>query len=159
TGIALMSDNDTTGEILWAAEVGHRGQAVHEALVQRRGVRHARRGRTTRYRSLRFQNRRRPEGWLPPSLESRAHNIVTWVERLRRLCPVGALSLEAVRFDTQLLQNPNISGLEYQQGTLAGTEMREYLLLTWGYRCAYCHQAATRWEVEHIVPRSRGGSN
>src|SRR5262249_54540693 len=34
TGIDLMSDNDTTGEILWAAEVAHRGQAVHEALVQ-----------------------------------------------------------------------------------------------------------------------------
>src|SRR5262249_25145600 len=85
TGITLM--NDTTGEIVWAAEVAHRGHAVHEALVQRREVRHARRGRKTRYRPPRFQNRRRPEGWLPPSLASRIHEVLTWVERLRRLVP------------------------------------------------------------------------
>src|SRR5262249_33283829 len=65
----------------------------------------------------------------------------------------------AVRFDTQLLQYPDICGLEYQQGTLAGIEIREYLLLKWGYRCAYCRQRATRWELDHIVPRSRGGRN
>ena len=75
---------------------------------------------------------------------------------------MGALSLEAVRFDTQLLQNPDIAGVAYQQGTLAGTEVREYLLLKWSYRCAYCHTEATstnRWEIDHIVPRSRGGSD
>jgi 5-methylcytosine-specific restriction endonuclease McrA len=89
-------------------------------------------------------------------------NVLTWVERLARWCPLDAISLEAVRFDTQLLQNPEITGLEYEPGTLAGTEVREYLLLKWGYRCAYCHQEATptnRWEVDHIVPRSRGGSD
>ena len=48
---------------------------------------------------------------------------VTWVERLRRWCPIGALSLELVKFDTQLLQNAEISGIEYQQGELAGYEV------------------------------------
>src|SRR5262249_37049948 len=157
TGIALL--NDMTGELLWAMEVLHRGSVVHEALVQRRAVRRSRRGRTTRYRPPRFQNRGRPQGWLPPSLESRVHNILTWVERLRRLCPVGASRLEAVRFDAQLLQNPDLSGVAYQHGTLAGTEIREYLLLKWGYPCAYCKQQAPRWEVDHTIPRSRGGSD
>jgi 5-methylcytosine-specific restriction endonuclease McrA len=99
---------------------------------------------------------------LPPSLQSRIQNIVTWVDRLTRWCPIGALSLEAVRFDTQLLQNPGISGVEYQQGELAGVEVREYLLLKWDYRCAYCQQPATisnPWEIDHILPRSRGGSD
>jgi hypothetical protein len=92
-------------------------------------------------------------------LLSRVQNIVTWVQRLQRWCPVGAMSYEAVRFDMQLLQNPDITGLEYQNGTLAGTEIREYLLSKWQYRCAYCTNEATQWEVDHIIPRSRGGSN
>jgi hypothetical protein len=62
-----------------------------------------------------------------------------------------------VRFDIQLLEDPDIAGLEYQRGTLAGWEVREYALVKWGYRCAYCHQEATRWELDHILPRSRGG--
>ena len=74
----------------------------------------------------------------------------------------SAHQFEAVRFDTQLLQNPEIAGVEYQRGEVAGMEVREYLLLKWGYRCAYCHQQATatnRWEIDHILPRSRGGSD
>ncbi len=59
----------------------------------------------------------------------------------------------------QLMEQPDTTGIEYQQGTLAGWEVREYLLLKWGYRCAYCHQEATRWEVDHLQPRSRGGSH
>jgi len=34
-------------------------------------------------------------------------------------------------FDTQKLQNPEISGVEYQQGELFGYEVREYLLEKW----------------------------
>jgi 5-methylcytosine-specific restriction endonuclease McrA len=98
---------------------------------------------------------------LPPSLQSRVQNIVTWVDRLARWCPIGAISFEAVRFDTQLLQHPDITGVKYQYGELAGMEVREYLLLKWNYHCAYCHQQATatnRWEIDHILPRSLGGS-
>jgi 5-methylcytosine-specific restriction endonuclease McrA len=156
TGITLL--NDATGALLWAAEIVHRGQAVHDALDQRRVVRRSRRHRKTRYRAARFQNRRRRARGLPPSLASRVHHVLTWVERLCRLCPLGSISVAAVRCDTHLLQNPASSRREYQQGTLAGTEIREYLLLKWGYRCAYCHQTATRWEVDQIIPRSRGGS-
>jgi len=157
TGLAVL--NDATGEVVWAAELTHRGHQVKEALDTRRAQRRGRRQRQTRYRPPRFDNRRRPEGWLPPSLTSRIQNVVTWVQRLRRYAPIGAISYELVRFDTQLIEHPDITSIEYQQGTLAGWETREYLLLKWGYRCAYCHQEATRWEVDHILPRSRGGSN
>src|SRR5215469_3951913 len=150
------------GDVVWAGELSHRGEQVHQALGDRRTVRSSRRQRHTRYRPARFDNRARPSGWLAPSLESRVYNIVTWVERLARWCPLDAISLEAVRFDTQLLQDPAIAGTEYQHGTLAGTEVREYLLLKWGYRCAYCHQeavASNHWEIDHIIPRCRGGSD
>ncbi len=157
TGLAVV--NDATGQVVWAADLSHRGQAITKALADRQAVRRKRRQRKTRYRAARFDNRSRRAGWLPPSLESRVHNIVTWVGRLRRLCPIAAISLEVVRFDTQLLEHPDITGVEYQQGTLAGYEVREFLLERWGRRCAYCRKTDVPLQVEHIVPRARGGSH
>jgi hypothetical protein len=124
TGLALL--NDATGQVVWAAEVTHRGHRVRDALLARRALRHGRRQRHTRYRPARFANRRRQEGWLPPSLESRLSNVLTWMRRLCRFAPIGAISQELVRFDTRLIETPDISRAEYQQGELAGYEVREY---------------------------------
>lgn len=49
-----------------------------------------------------------------------------------------AISSDMVRFDMQALDNLEISGAEYRQGTLQGYELREYLLEKWGRKCAYC---------------------
>ncbi|TBR61314.1 HNH endonuclease [Westiellopsis prolifica IICB1] len=157
TGIALV--NDTTGEVVFAAELKHRGFAIRDALTSRRQLRRGRRNRKTRYRKPRFLNRTRPLGWLAPSLQSRIENIKTWVEKLRKLAPITAISQELVKFDMQLMRNPDIEGKEYQQGTLAGYETREYLLEKWGRQCAYCGVKDVPLQIEHIHPRSKGGSN
>lgn len=157
TGIAVV--NDVTSQVVWAAEVAHRGQQIKEGMDRRRAYRRSRRSRHTRYRPRRFANRRRRDGWLPPSLESRITNVLTWVARIRRWCPIGAISLELVKFDMQFMQNPEISGVEYQQGELAGYELREYLLEKFHRQCAYCGKTNTPLEVEHIIPKSRGGSD
>lgn len=57
------------------------------------------------------------------------------------------------------MQNAEISGIEYQQGTLIGYEIREYLLEKWGRKCVYCNATDVPLEIEHIFPKSRGGSN
>jgi 5-methylcytosine-specific restriction endonuclease McrA len=169
TGLALVRESETgdaeTGALerlehgLWFGELAHRGQAIREALEQRRHYRRARRARKTRYREPRFLNRTRRDGWLPPSLQHRVETTVNWVERLQRLAPITALSQELVRFDTQAMQNPEISGVEYQQGELAGYEVREYLLEKWNRTCAYCGATHVPLEIEHIQPKSRGGSD
>jgi hypothetical protein len=153
TGLALV--DDAMGRVAWAAEVAHRGQRIRDALLVRKARRRGRRQRKTHYRPARFANRRRREGWLPPSLASRIGNVLTWVARLRRSAPVDAVSLELVKFDTQLLQHPGISGVEYQQGELAGYEVREYLLEKWQRRCAYCGAQNVPLQIEHIVPKVR----
>jgi 5-methylcytosine-specific restriction endonuclease McrA len=157
TGIALI--NDSTGEVVFAAQLKHRGFAIRDALTSRRQLRRSRRNRKTRYRQPRFLNRTRREGWLPPSLTSRVENIKTWVERLRKFAPIEAISQELVRFDMQLIRHRHIHGKEYQQGTLAGYETREYLLEKWGRQCAYCDAKDIPLQVEHIQPRAKGGSN
>jgi 5-methylcytosine-specific restriction endonuclease McrA len=157
TGLAII--NDVSGEVVFAAELSHRGQAITLALSDRRAVRRARRQRHTRYRKPRFNNRRRKAGWLAPCLESRVHNLLTWVNRLRRVCPITALSLELVKFDTQAMENPQIAGTDYQQGTLAGYEIREYLLQKWKRQCAYYGKSNVPLQVEHLHPRAHGGTN
>lgn len=157
TGLALV--NDSTGEVVWAASLQHRGFQIRDALTSRRQLRRSRRNRKTRYRKPRFLNRTRQEGWLPPSLNSRVANILTWVKRLSLLCQITAISQELARFDTQQMEDAEISGLGYQQGTLAGYEVREFLLEKWNRACAYCGAKDTRVEVEHIQARSKGGSN
>jgi 5-methylcytosine-specific restriction endonuclease McrA len=155
TGLALLSGS----AVVWAAELTHRGQRIKDVLATRRAIRRNRRHRKTRYRQPRFLNRTRSDGRLAPSLQSRVDNVMTWVRRLSRVCPITALSQELVRFDMQLMQNSEISGVAYQQGELAGYECREYLLEKWGRRCAYCKKAHVPLEIEHIVPKSRGGSD
>ena len=157
TGIAVVQES--TGRVVNALEIKHRGQQIKNNLESRRALRRGRRNRQTRYRQLRFLKRKRPDGWLPPSLMGRVFNIETWVRRLQKLCPVTTISQELVRFDTQKIQNPEITGIEYQRSELFGFEVKEYLLQKWGRKCAYCNVKNTPLEVEHIKPKSCGGNN
>lgn len=159
TGIALVADFQHGKRVIWAGELIHRGRVIKTALATRRVLRSNRRNRKTRYRQARFDNRRRREGWLSPSLMSRVYNLITWGSRLRRFTAITTINMELVRFDTQALQNPEICGVEYQQGELMGYEVREYLLEKWGRKCVYCGTKDKPLEVEHIIPKSRGGSN
>jgi 5-methylcytosine-specific restriction endonuclease McrA len=155
TGLAIVQGE----KVIWGAELTHRGQQIKNDLESRRAIRRNRRHRKTRYRKPRFFNRTRKPGWLPPSLNSRVENIQTLVNRITRYVPITGISQELVKFDLQAMQNPEISGKEYQQGELAGYEVREYLLQKWGRKCAYCGAESVPFEVEHIQPKSKGGSD
>ncbi|HAN72912.1 MAG TPA: HNH endonuclease [Planktothrix sp. UBA8407] len=155
TGIALIQGE----KVVWGAELTHRGQGIKASLESRRSLRRSRRNRHTRYRQPRFLNRKRSEGWLAPSLQHRVKTILTWVRKLIKLAPIDSIVQELVRFDLQKLENPEISGIEYQQGQLAGYEVREYLLEKWDRKCAYCGVENVPFEVEHIHPKSKGGTD
>ncbi|MBP5974372.1 HNH endonuclease [Brasilonema sp. CT11] len=155
TGIAVLDGDDA----IWAAELEHRGWQIKDSLESRRSLRRSRRKRKTRYRQPRFDNRKRIEGWLAPSLMHRVLTVETWVKRLCRYAPITSIAMELVKFDTQKMQNPEVSGVEYQQGELAGYEVRQYLLEKWGDKCAYCDIGDTPLQIEHIHSRAKGGSN
>ena len=97
TGIALVTNQ---GNVIWGMELQHRGQQIKDALSHRRHVRRGRRNRNTRYRKAKFLNRKRPNGWLAPSLKHRVLTTVTWVKRLHNFAPIGAIAQELVKFDT-----------------------------------------------------------
>lgn len=154
SGVAILINN----EISWVAHIKH-NLSIKDSLLKRSAYRRSRRNRKTRYRQARFLNRRKPEKWIPPSLQSKVNNIKTWVDRLIKICPITKVCLEHCKFDTQLMSNPEINGIEYQQGTLQGYEVREYLLEKFGRKCCYCKKEGVPLEIEHIIPKSRGGSN
>lgn len=160
TGVALVREAEASTAVLNLFELVHRGWQISEALTARRQMRRARRNRNTRYRAPRFLNRgNRQRGWLAPSLQHRVETTMAWITRLQRWAPISAISSELVRFDMQLLENPEISGVEYQQGTLAGSEVREYLLEKWGRKCAYCGAEHVTLQIEHMHPKAKGGTN
>lgn len=169
TGLAVAriaeSVEAQTGEIepvlhiCFLMELVHRGAAIKKSLHARAAMRRRRRG-NLRYRAPRFLNRgNKKEGWLAPSLRHRVDTTCSWVGRLRRLAPITHLAQELVRFDMQLMQNPEITGVEYQQGTLQGYEVRQYLLEKFNRTCAYCDATGVPLQMEHIHCRASGGSD
>ena len=159
TGIALVALFKRGETLIWAANLTHRGEFIKERLQKRRNVRRSRRNRKVRYRKARFKNRRRAKGWLAPSLVSRIDNVYNWGKKLIKLSPIAMILVETARFDTQKIMNPEISGIKYQQGTLQGYEIREYLLEKWKRKCAYCDKKGVPLQIEHIHPKSKGGSD
>nr|YP_009367576.1 putative HNH endonuclease [Pseudocharacium americanum]YP_009367665.1 putative HNH endonuclease [Ignatius tetrasporus]ARK14632.1 putative HNH endonuclease [Pseudocharacium americanum]ARK14721.1 putative HNH endonuclease [Ignatius tetrasporus] len=159
TGMALVVQGKKQTKALLGIHLKHRGKHITQALKKRSVSRKFRRSRKTRYRPPRFLNRTRPIGWLPPSINSRLNNITNWVRKLKVWAPLSSIEVENVKFDIQKLQNPEIQGIEYQQGTLMGYEVREYILEKFHKTCAYCGQTKGRLEIDHIIPKSKGGSN
>lgn len=149
--------------ISFLMELTHRGRQIKDALHSRAALRRGRRSRNLRYRAKRILNRRKPQGWLAPSLMHRVHTTCSWVTRIRNLAPVTHLAQELVKFDMQAMQAKSdgvgIEGIQYQHGTLFGYEVREYLLEKWGRKCMYCDKTGVPLQVEHITPKARGGSN
>ncbi len=153
-GIAAIANEET----LLQAEVQLRTD-ISEKLTHRRTYRRTRRGRKTRYRVPRYANRTRKAGWLSPSVSSKLAATLKVVRFIASLLPVRRVNVEIASFDTQKMRNPEITGVAYQQGTLFGYQVREYLLEKWQRTCAYCGAKDTPLQVEHIVPEGRGGSD
>ncbi|WP_189240709.1 RNA-guided endonuclease IscB [Planomonospora parontospora] len=161
TGLSLFTaTSEGVRRGLFALQLDHRGGKIRDRLAARAAYRRGRRSRNLRYRAPRFHNRTRPDGWLAPSLRHRLDGTLSWVTRLSRWAPVRALHVERVAFDTFALSAGRpLAGVEYQQGTLHGYEVRAYLLEKWNRTCAYCGAQNIPLNIDHIQPRARGGSD
>lgn len=143
----------------YSAEVIARDNISYR-ISDRRMYRRNRRSRKTRYRKPRFKNRKnKKKGWLPPSLEQKVAVQLNEIDHLHRYFPIETIIVEVAEFDIQKIKNPDISGKDYQQGTLQGYNIRNYLLEKHGRKCFYCDKEVSSFEVEHMLPKAKGGSN
>jgi hypothetical protein len=75
TGVAAVLKEKKESVLIWGAHLHHRGLSIKESLLTRRSLRAGRRARKTRYRCARFDNRKKPAGWLTPSIKSRVDDV------------------------------------------------------------------------------------
>ena len=128
----------TRSKVLFESDVELRNDIVN-LLSTRKQNRRTRRNHKTRYRKPRFNNRRRKEGWLAPSVQNKVDSHLTVIRKVHDILPITKVIVEVASFDIQKIKNPMISGTEYQQGEqLDFWNVREYVLFRDGHICQCC---------------------
>ncbi len=144
---------------VYSAEVKLRYDIV-KLNSERRQYRRARRGRKTWYRPPRFDNRKKPEGWLAPSIQHKLDSHIKLINKVKQLLPVTKIVIEVAAFDIQKIKNLEISGTEYQNGVQKDSwNVREYVLHRDNHTCQHCKGKSkdSILETHHIISRQVGG--
>ena len=144
---------------IFSAEVQLRTDIV-DLLSSRKQKRRTRRSHKTRYRKVRFQNRKQDKGWLAPSIRHKIDTHLTMVDKIHKILPITKIIVEVAQFDIQKIKNPEISGVEYQQGEqLDFFNVREYVLYRDDHKCQLCNGKSKDkiLNVHHIESRKTGG--
>ena len=153
-GCSAVSKN----KVLYASETKLRTN-IKKKMQRRMKYRRTRRNKL-RYRQPRFNNRTRPKGWLPPTLRSKLESTTKIVKQLSEILPINKVRVEIAKFDTQKLQNPNIKGIEYQQGKTEGYDnVRAYVFERDNYTCQICKKQLGILQTHHIIFKENGGSD
>lgn len=150
----------TKDKVLFEANVTLRTDIV-DKISTRREMRKNRRNRKTRYRKPRFNNRKRKDGWLAPSVQQKIESHLTIIRKVHEILPISNIIVEVASFDIQKIKNPKISGTDYQQGEqLNFWNIREYVLFRDGHTCQCCKGKSKDkiLNVHHIESRKTGGN-
>lgn len=150
----------TKDKVLFESDVELRNDIVN-LLSTRRQNRRTRRNRKTRYRKPRFNNRKRKDGWLAPSVQNKIDSHLTAIRNVHEILPINKSIIEVASFDIQKIKNPTINGTKYQQGEqLDFWNVREYVLFRDGHKCQCCKGKSKDkiLNVHHIESRKTGGN-
>ena len=154
-GIATTSSN----KVLVKGEIELRDD-VHENMVNRSRARKLRRNRKTRYRKAKFLNRKRQDGWLPPTVQSKLDATFMWIDKFSKLLPCPILHIEVGKFDIHRMINPDITNEDYQNGQCAGYyDVRYFVFARDNYTCQVCKKKNKILNTHHIIYRSKGGTD
>jgi len=133
-------------------------------MKQRKMYRRSRRGRKTRYRKARWQNRAssRRKGRLAPSIRSKIYSHLREKKFVESILPVTKWKVELASFDIHKITNPDVKEFNYQNGSQKGYyNTKSYVLSRDGYTCQHCKGKSKnkKLRVHHIIFRSKGGTN
>ncbi|HHW11260.1 MAG TPA: HNH endonuclease [Firmicutes bacterium] len=158
-GWAVVQPRTKKPDAVVIAGVIEQRRDIKERMDTRRHHRRARRNRKA-YRQPRFDNRRREEGWLPPTIRGKKDAILRVTQDIANRGRVDEVVVEDVQIDTQKLMNPNIKGVQYQGGFSKDYyNLREAVLYRDNHSCRICDEKSVRLEVHHIQPRESGGTD
>jgi 5-methylcytosine-specific restriction endonuclease McrA len=157
--IGVSATTDQT--VLFETDVQLRSD-IQEVLATRRQFRRGRRSRKTRYRQARFLNRKKPQGWLAPSVEHKVAAHLKVIQLVQTLLPISRTTIEVAQFDIQKIRHPEIEGKDYQEGPQFGFwNTREYVLARDAHTCQWCQGKSKDpiLNVHHIESRKTGGNS
>ena len=149
----------TKKQELYCSDVELRDDVV-ELLSTRRRNRRSRRNHL-RYRPARFDNRKKEDSWLAPSIRQKIDSHLKVIEEVHKILPITNIIVEVASFDVQKIKNPDIEGIEYQNGEqLNSYNIREYVLFRDNHTCQCCKGKSKDrvLEVHHIESRKTGGN-
>ena len=151
----------TSQKELYCADIELRNDIVN-LLTTRKQCRGSRRNRL-RYRAPRFNNRvhSKHKGWLAPSVEHKIQCHLQVIKKVHEILPITKIIVETASFDMAKIQNPDISGKEYQEGEQMGFwNVREYVLFRDGHICQCCKGKSkdNHLNIHHIESRKTGGN-
>jgi len=154
-GIAIISED----KVFAKGEIELRND-ISDNITSRSSLRKNRRAHKTRYRKARWLNRKRKDGWLPPSVQSKIDATFMWIDKFCSLVPNPKLSIEVGKFDIAKMINPNISGEEYQNGQCKDYyNIRYFVFDRDKYICQVCKRKNQILQTHHIIYKSYGGTD
>lgn len=158
-GCAAIGNN----KVLYQSETEIR-QDVSSKMQQRAMYRRTRRSRKTRYRPARFDNRAnsRKDGRLAPSIRSKLESHLREKLFVESILPVTEWKVELASFDIHKITNPDVSGIEYQNGDQKGFyNLKAYVLSRDNYTCQHCKGKSKdpKLQCHHIIFRSLNGTD
>ena len=152
-GLSASTEKDE----LFSAEMTLRDD-IPQLMIARRQSRRTRRNRL-RHRKPRFDNRRRPDGWLTPTMEAKVRAHVNVINDICSILPVSRIVVETASFDIQKIKKDYIEGKQYQEGEQLGyANVKAYVKARDNYTCWAC-SAHEPLHVHHIIQLKDGGSN
>lgn len=156
-GFSVITDKKeiVTGELIL-------DQKTSERLTEKRMYRRSRRNKLW-YRKPRFNNRKKSDGWLPPSVQRKFDTHISLIDKLKKLLPIKMVTVEVGNFDIQKIENPDISGIQYQQGSMFEYQnMRSFLMAREQGKCQLCGKEFSKGNgshIHHLISRNNGGTD
>ena len=110
-----------------------------------------------RNKEARFNNRKRPAGWLTPTANHLLQTHLNLVTKLQKFLPITNVVLELNQFAFMAMDNPHVQRWQYQKGPLYGKgSVEEAVYASQEGHCLFCAKGIDHYH--HVVPRRRNGS-
>ncbi len=113
--------------------------------------------KTIKNSEARFNNRKRPKGWLTPTANHLLLCHLNKIDKIAKILPVTGVTLEVSKFAFMATENPNTQRWEYQRGPLYDKgSVEEAVYVQQGGKCLLCDKDIDHYH--HLEPSHKNGS-
>ena len=106
----------------------------------------------------RFNNRKRPEKWVTPTVRQLIQTHISMVHQIERILPVASWALEVNKFSFMKMDDGTCFGVDFRNGRMKGfRSAADFVKYRQHGRCAFCGRKID--DIHHLLARHEYGSN